>query len=267
MGFADRVIRVMGGRDPTGRVGKTAIGISIPRNATTAISISGTHTTAGISITGTFAAGQALIIGTGISTPVSFSGNNLVEWHGRSSDATNSSPLLRCRCSAPASTAMTTGRVQSIQAQAYGTDTNDVAGLLAIEGVVGIKAACTIIADVGILPNMMGGWFKIEDLGFDLTLTGDAAVITLSTQFNAGTTLTGNCDWMFLTKEGGLTGAGGVPDAFLRVYDGTGGGWANFFIDAPASLPYDAADSSGTASGKIACNIGGATKYIQVYSD
>lgn len=240
---------------------------TISGTVATALTISGTHTTAGISITGTFVNGQAMRIGTGISTPVTFTGNELVEWHGRLSAATSSNPLLRCRCSAPASTAMTTGSVIAGQFQAYGTDTSDISGLNAIQGHVGIKGDSTIIADLGPLPNMTAGWFKIEDLGFDLTLTGDAAALVLGMQFNAGTTLTGVADFIFLMKEGGLTGAGGVPDAIIRGYDGTGGGLANFLLDIPASLPFTAANSNGTQSGKIAVNIGGSTKYIQTYSD
>lgn len=222
----------------------------------------------GIKITGAHAAGQAFIIGTGISTPVTWTGDSLVEWHGRHSTATTSDAMFRCRASAPASTAMTNGgAVVAGQFQAYGTDTSDVAQLNAVQGHCGIKAACEIINSSSPLPDMVGGWFKIEDLGFDLTLTGPAAALVLGTQFNAGTTLTGVCDWMFLMKEGGLTGAGGVPDAIIRGYDGTGGGLANFLLDIPAGLPWDAANSSGTASGKIAVNVGGSTKYIQTYSD
>ncbi len=222
----------------------------------------------GLKITGVHAAGQALIIGTGISTPVTWTGDSLIEWHGRLSTATSNDAMFRCRASAPASTAMTSGgAVVAGQFQAYGTDTNDVAQLNAVQGHCGIKANCTIIDSASPLPDMVGGWFKIEDLGFDLTLTGPAAALVLGTQFNAGTTLTGVCDWIFLMKEGGLTGGGGVPDAIIRGYDGTGGGLANFLLDIPASLPWDASDSSGTQSGKIAVNIGGSTKYIQTYSD
>ncbi len=234
---------------------------------TTAITISGAYTVSAITIVAGAISGQAFLIGTGISTPAIFGGNELVEWHGRCNSATQSNPLLRCRCSAPASTAMTTGGVIAGQFQAYGTDTNDVAMLNAIQGHCGIKGNCTLISGAGTLPDMVGGWFKIEDLGFDLTMTGSAAALVLGTQWNAGTTLTGNCDWMFLMKEGGLTGGGGVPDAIIRGYDGTGGGLANFLLDIPASLPYSAGDSSGTQSGKIAVNIGGSTKYIQTYSD
>ena len=242
-------------------------GLVLDSTPALALSITGTPTTAGLSITGTFASGQAMRIGTGISTPVTFAGNELVEWHGRLGSATSQNPLLRCRCSAPASTAMTTGSVVAGQFQAYGTDTSDISGLNAVQGHVGIKADSTIIADPGALPAMTAGWFKIEDLGFDLTLTGDAAALVLGMQFNAGTTLTGVADFIFLMKEGGLTGAGGVPDAIIRGLDATGGGLANFLLDIPASLPFDAANSSGTQSGKIAVNIGGATKYIQTYSD
>ena len=159
---------------------------------------------------------------------------------------------------------MTTGEVHAIQAQAYNTSTSDAAVLEALQGHVGIKAACEIIADISPLPNMRAGWLKIEDLGFDLTLTGDAAVLCLGWQFNSGTTLTGNADWIFLTKEGTLTDP---ADAMIRVYDGAGGGFATNLLDIPAALPYDASNSSNSQSGKIAIKVGGATKYIQCYSD
>lgn len=206
---------------------------------------------------------KALAYGT-FGTPIIHSADEPFEIHGRLGSATASKPLVRVRCSAPAATAMTTGAITAIQAQAYGTDTNNVGFIEAFQAHVGIKANCTIIADVGPLPNMHAGWFKIEDLGFNLTLTGDAAVLCLGMQFNPGTALTGVCDWIFLAKEGGLTGAGGVPDAFLRVYDGTGGGWANFLLDVPASLPWSASNA-GSDGGKIAVKIGGNTRYINVY--
>lgn len=217
----------------------------------------------GSNLSGAHAAGQALVLGT-FGSPSEYTANEMIELHGRQTSGTDQKPMMRVRNSAPASVDMTTGAVVTAQFQAYGTDTSDVAGLEAMEAHVGIKAACEIIADLGAMPNMRAGWFKIEDLGFDLTLTGDAAVLCLGWQFNAGTTLTGNADWIFLAKEGSLTDP---ADAFLRVYDGAGGGWATNLLDIPASLPYDAANSSGTQSGKIACNIGGSTKYIQVYSD
>ncbi len=237
--------------------------IMINGTVATAMSIEGTHSTAGLSITGTHASGQALIIGTGISTPVSFTGNNLVEWHGRVSAATSSHPLLRCRCSALA-TAMTGGLVQAGQFQAYGTNTSDVGNLLALEGVVGIKGASTLIGTAGVLPNMLACWLKCEDLGNTITVDGDTTVLALGWQFGASSTFTGDTAWIKLMKEGADT----TPvDAFLEVYDGAGGGFATVFLDMPAALPYDAANSSNTQSGKIACTIGGATKYIQCYSD
>jgi hypothetical protein len=114
------------------------------------------------------------------------------------------------------------------------------------------------------MPNMRAAWFKIEDLGNDLTLTGTAAVMTLGMQWNTGTTLNGNCDWIKLSKQGTLTDP---ADAMIRVYDGAGGGFATNLLDIPAALPYSAANSGGAQSGKIAIKVGGNTKYIQCYSN
>ncbi len=207
--------------------------------------------------------GKALAYGE-FGTPVVFGDDEPFEIHGRLDADAKTKPLMRVRCSTPDGVAMTTGEVHAIQAQAYNTSTSDAAILEAIQGHVGIKANAEVIVDITTAPNMRAAWFKIEDLGFNLTLTGAAAVLALGMQFNSGTTLTGNADWIFLGKEGSLTDP---ADAFVRVYDGAGGGWANFLIDAPASLPWDAANSSNTQSGKIAVRIGGATKYIQTYSD
>lgn len=221
--------------------------------------------TSGIAMpSATYPSGQALTIGTGISTPATFGSNELVEWHGRLNSATAGSPLLRCRASAPASTAMTTGAVISGQFQAYGTDTNNIAVLNAVQGHCGIKAASTIIADLSPLPNMTAGWFKIEDLGFDLTLTGDAAALCLGIQFNSGTTLTGTADWIVLNKEGSLTDP---ADAFVRVYDGTGGGWANFLFDCPASTPAVVAGGTySTAEGYFLVKVGANTYRMPFYT-
>lgn len=206
---------------------------------------------------------KALAYGT-FTTPILFGDDEPFEIHGRLDADTKTKPLMRVRCSTTDGTAMTTGEAHAIQAQAYNTSTSDGAVLEALQAHVGIKANCTIIADIGTMPNMRAGWFKIEDLGFDLALTGDAAAICLGWQFNTGTVLTGNADWIFLAKEGSLTDP---ADAFIRVYDGAGGGWANYLLDVPASLPYDAANSSGSQSGKIAIRVGNSTKYIQCYSD
>jgi hypothetical protein len=159
---------------------------------------------------------------------------------------------------------MTTGAVTAIQAQAYGTDVSNVGVLEAIQAHAGIKANCTIIADLGPLPNMRAGWLKIEDLGNDLTLTGDAAVLCLGFQFNSGTTLTGNADWIFLAKEGSLTDP---ADAFVRVYDGAGGGWATNLIDAPASAPATvSAGNYSTAEGYFTIKVGGSTYRMPFYT-
>lgn len=213
---------------------------------------------------GTVAGGQVLTIGTGISTPVVFGTNELVEWHGRGNSATSSAPLLRCRMSAPASTNVTTGAAVAGQFQAYGTDTSDVADLHAVEGHVGIKAACTVISRAGSMPEMMGGWFKLEDLGFDLTLTGSAAALALGMQWNAGTTLTGVVDWIFCAKEGGLSDP---ADAWCRVVDTAAGGWANFLFDVPASTPAVVAGGNySSAEGYFIVKVGANTYRMPFYT-
>lgn len=207
---------------------------------------------------------KGIEVGT-FGTPVAWDGaDEYIEIHCRNASATSQKPIMRVRCSPAASQAVTTGATIAGQFQAYGTDTSNVGALEAIEGHVGIKAACTIIADTGTMPNMRAAWFKIEDLGFDLTLTGDAASLCLGFQFNSGTTLTGNADWMFLAKEGSLTDP---ADAFVRVYDGAGGGWATNLFDIPASAPYSSTDISGfTEQGHLQVKVGGSTWGIPLYS-
>lgn len=218
----------------------------------------------GINLAGAFAAGQAIVLGA-FSTPITYTGNELIELHGQVSANTTSKPMMRVRNSALTSAAMTTGAVTTLQVQAYNVTTNNVGQLRALEAHVGVKGAATVLADaVSGLPNMAGGWFKIEDLGNNMTLTGSAACIILGKQFNTGTTLTGDSAYIWLTSEGNV---GYNLNAIIEGKDGTGSGLATNLLDIPAALPYDAVNSSGTQSGKIACNIGGSTKYIQVYSD
>ena len=208
--------------------------------------------------------GKALAVGE-FGTPIVYSTDELIEIHGQVGANTETKPLMRVRNSALSSAAMTTGEVHAIQAQAYGTSTNNAAVLEAIQGHVGIKGNSTILADLETgEPNMRAAWFKLEDLGNDLTLTGSAAVLNLGMQWNTGTTLTGMCDWIKLVKKGTLTDP---ADAMIRVYDGPNGGFATNLLDIPATAPYSAANSSGTQSGKIAIKVGSNTKYIQCYSD
>lgn len=242
-------------------------GVTGPTTALASLSLTGLtiNTAAGTGID--FPAGEtygkALAYGT-FGTPIIYSTDEPFEIHGRHSTATEQKPLVRIRASAPAATAMTTGAVRALQAQAYGTDTSDIAALQALEAHVGIKAACEIIADVGVLPNMRAGWFKIEDLGNVLTLTGDAAVLCLGFQFAGTSTLTGNADWMFLAKEGGLTDP---ADAFVRVYDGAGGGWATNLFDVPASAPATVASATyTTAEGYFTVKVGGSTYRMPFYT-
>jgi hypothetical protein len=272
MGFTDRVLKAIS--QPltkltipglTGQQWTYQAPVVMQGTVATALSIEGTHATAGISITGTHVSGQAIIIGTGISTPVTFTGNNLVEWHGRVSGATSSDPLLRCRCSAPASTAMTGGRVQSGQFQAYGTDTSDIGALLALEGVVGIKAASSVIGTSAVLPDMIAAWFKCEDLGNTITVDGSSAVLGLGWQFGASSTFTGDTAWIKLMKEGADT----TPlDSFLQVYDGSNGGFATNLITmdnaaAPATV---SAGTYSTADGYFTISVNSVTYRMPFYA-
>jgi len=224
----------------------------------TGIDFTGTQTTA-ISTTSQNI-GKFLAVGT-FETPIVYTGDEFIEIHTRLGSATESKPAMRIRNSAPASTNMTTGAVTSLLVQAYGTDTGDVGYLEALQCHVGIKANCEVIADTSTIPNMHAAWFKMEDLGNDLTLTGDAAVIAMSSQFNSGTTLTGNADWISMTKEGSDT----TPlDAFIRMYDGAGGGWANYLLDIPATAPIaDATGETMTITKKIKIKVGGSDIYLQ----
>jgi hypothetical protein len=206
--------------------------------------------------------GKALAYGT-FGTPVAFGDDEPFEIHGRLDANAKVKPLMRVRCSTPDGVAMTTGEVHAIQAQGYNTSTSDAAVIEALQAHVGIKADSEVIADIeGEEPNMRAAWFKIEDLGNDLTLTGTACVLNLGIQWNAGTVLTGNCDWIKLVKKGSLTEP---ADAFVRVYDGAGGGWATNLLDIPASAPWSATNATGDA-GKLAVKLGGATKYINLYN-
>jgi len=232
-------------------------------DVTTGISLAGAMTT-GISITGACASGHAISIGS-FSSPLTYTGDELIEVHGRLSSATTSDPMVRLRNSALSSGAMTTGSVTTLLVQAYNVSTHNIAAFEALQAHVGIKGAATVLADLTTgLPNMRAAWFKIEDLGNDLTLTGNAACAVFAKQFNTGTTLSGDSAYLWLLSEGN---SGYNLNAIIEGKDQTGSGLATNFLDIPAALPYDAANSSGTQSGKIACQIGGATKYIQCYSD
>lgn len=218
----------------------------------------------GIKLTGAFAAGQAITLGA-FSVPITYTGNELIELHGQVSANTTSHPMMRVRNSALAGAVMTTGAVTTLQVQAYNVTTYNVGQLRAIEAHVGVKGAATVLADaVSGLPNMSAAWFKIEDLGNNLTLTGSAACITLGKQFNTGTSLNGDTAYIWLTSEGTINFN---LNAVIEGKDGTGSGLATYLLDIPAALPYSAANSGGTQSGKIACNIGGSPKYIQCYSN
>lgn len=221
---------------------------------------------------GSFATGQAIIAGAFADaggTAVEYSGNELIEIHGAVGNVTEDHPMIRLRNCGNEAAAMTTGTVTTLQVQAYGGRSGvtgrNIAAFEAIQAHVGIKGDSTVLADLNAyVPNMRAAWLKIEDLGYDLTLTGSAACIVLEKQFNAGTTLTGDSAYIWLASEGG---SGYNLNAIIEGKDGSGSGLATNFLDIPAALPYDAADSGGTASGKITCSIGGVTKYIQCYSD
>lgn len=222
---------------------------------------------------GTFAGGQAIIAGAFADaggTGVEFAGNELIEIHGTVGSVTEDHPMIRLRNCGNEAAAMTTGTVTTLQVQSYGGRSGvtgrNIAAFEAIQAHVGIKGDSTVLADLNAyVPNMRAAWLKIEDLGYDLTLTGSAACIVLEKQFgNSDTTLTGDSAYIWLASEGIV---GYNLNAIIEGKDGSGSGLATNLLDIPAALPYDAANSSGTQSGKIACYIGGATKYIQCYSD
>jgi hypothetical protein len=243
-----------------------AHGIYIDASAATAGITIGTCAGAGIDFPsgGTYAA--ALRYGT-FTTPVLFGDDEPFEIHGRLDADAKTKPLMRVRCSTPDGTAMTTGEVHAIQAQAYNTSTSDAAVLEALQGHVGIKAHAEVIADIeGEEPNMRACWLKIEDLGYNLTLTGTACVLNLGMQWNTDTTLTGNCDWIKLVKKGSLTDP---ADAIIRIYDGAGGGAANYLMDGPASVPFtndSVATNSGASQACLKVKFGGTVYEIPLFT-
>jgi hypothetical protein len=147
---------------------------------------------------------------------IAYNGNEVLEVHG-SSGATTSKPLVRFRVDP--STAQTTGQAWALQAQAYGNadgDTDNVYVLLGMHGEAGVKEACELITG----GSMIAGQFKVEDLGNDLTATGDIFTLRLQSQFNSGSTISGEHAYVALKNEGSI---GFSPEAFFYHTDASGG--------------------------------------------
>lgn len=218
---------------------------------------------------GSFASGQAIIAGSFADaggTGVEYSGNELIEIHGTVGSATESSPMIRLRNCGYEAAVMTTGTVTTLQVQAYGGRSGvtgrDIAAFEAIQAHVGIKGDSEVLADLNVyVPNMRAAWLKIEDLGYNMTLTGNAACIVLEKQFNTGTTLTGDSAYIWLASEGN---SGYNLNAIIEGKDGSGSGLATNFLDIPAALPWSATNASSDG-GKLACQIGTNTRYINLY--
>jgi len=218
---------------------------------------------------GSFASGQAIIAGAFADaggTGIVYSGNELIEIHGTVGSATESSPMIRFRNCGYEGDVMTTGTVTALQVQAYGgrsgTTGRDIAAFEAIQAHVGIKGDSEVIADLNAyVPNMRAAWLKIEDLGYNMTLTGNAACIVLEKQFNTGTTLTGDSAYIWLASEGN---SGYNLTSIIEGKDGSGSGLATNFLNIPAALPWSATNATSDG-GKLACKIGANTRYINLY--
>jgi len=250
--------------------GTQATGIIIGDCTTAGISLSGTFTAGGVMLTGLFANGQALTIGKS-DVPVAFAGNELVEIRGQLTSTDSERSLMLVDCLSSPTTETDAAGVTAFQAVAWGQYDNadlNIGQLCAIEATVGIHANSVVLAQRSgrTIPNMRAAWLGLGDGSKDLTLTGNAALLVLGKNFaHADTTLNGRVDWIHLNNTG--QNDTGKADAIIYGIDGPGAGLATNLLEIPASAPYDAANSSGTQSGKIAVKIGDAEKYIQTYSD
>ena len=209
---------------------------------------------------GSFAAGQAIIGGAFADaggTGVVYAGNELIEIHGTVGSGTESSPMIRLRNCGYEGGVMTTGTVTTLQVQSYGgregTTGRNIAAFQAIEAHVGIKGDSTVLADLNAyVPNMRAAWLKIEDLGYDMTLTGSAACIVLEKQFgNSDTTLTGDSAYIWLASEGLVNYN---LNAIIEGKDGSGSGLATNFIDIPAAAPFHSGDLHDNTSADVDCD-------------
>lgn len=167
---------------------------------------------AGININrGTFASGQAIIAGSFADaggTGVEFAGNELIEIHGTVGSATEDHAMVRLRNCGYESGPMTTGTVLTLQLHAYGGRTGltgqHVNHIHALEAHTGIKGDSQLLASA----KMRAGYFKCEDLGYDLTAAASSIICPIwgEMQFNAGTATSGTVHWIHLANYGSLTG-------------------------------------------------------------
>jgi len=201
----------------------------------------------------------ALKFGT-FGAPQTYTTDEVFEIHGRLGSATESKPLLRVRNSAYSAGAMTTGVVTAIQAQAYGTSTNNVYATTALEAHTGVKGACTLLTG----GEMRAGNFKCEDLGNNLTATGDIYVVKLGWQFTTGSAINGNSAYIYCRKEGTINLD---CDAIIRTNDGSGSGVADYLINmAQATVPFVDAHTHDTEAKEIVCKVAGTEYWLKLYT-
>ena len=130
-----------------------------------------------------------------------YSTDELIELHGLTAAADCGKPMVRFRVSPKQ--AMTTGTLWCLQAQAYGNATgHNLLTAYGLHAEAGIKAANGILTGGAIV----GGRFKVEDLGNDATFAGTAksSAIQAWGQYSAGTTFA--ADYAYNLFELGIEG-------------------------------------------------------------
>ena len=135
------------------------------------------------------------------STPCTWDGTDeFVEWHARCSSATANQEMVRIRVSP--GVAQTTGVLTAVHGQAYGYTTGnvDVYGLMGGHFEAGFKENCELIASGSLVALRC----KVEDLGFDITVTGKISSLQVAGQFSAGTTMNGEYSLIEFVHEGNI---------------------------------------------------------------
>lgn len=244
------------------QIGSACSGIALNLSGAnaTGIALSGANTVGGIVITGAYAAGHALAIGT-FGTPVVYGADELIELHGQHGAAADAKPMMRVRCSGYLSGA-DTGIIMAGQFQAYGTGTNDSTNVVGLNVEVGFKGNSELLTG-GVL---RGGLFKVEDMGFDITLTGDVYAIQLGWQMSGTTTVSGESSYINVNKEGAVNQD---CNSIVRMQDASGSGVADHLLDFVAvTLPIAVATGAvGSTTHKIAIDVAGTTRYLVVYDN
>ena len=143
-----------------------------------------------------------------------------------------------------------------------------------IKGEAGFKANSTELLTGGV---MSAGWFKIEDLGANVTVTGDMFSLQLGSQFNSSTSVNGEHAFIWLRNEGGVNYQ---PEAFIYHTDGSSASArTDFLIKSTQGLGGDddwistkALTASGALSGStlnndaaVQINIDGTDYWIPAY--